>query len=459
MFTATIKHVRLHHRRYSPQVRYLTIVRVTHGSRGNRSKPKPLSITERSPSEFEPKSEAWYDHHFAIARTVRPDRRRKPTYPLAFLGPKFAEANVPPPLQQDPLDFALLDRADDASISNCLELYIARVNSQTRGLPKARAEYLKDRPGAKALLALSRLRPLGYTVPLDRMRALQSITHCLVAENDTESIWQWLGTDASSWPKPCTTDPGHPFMMNDRWKQQLFLHTIQAQIHWTSKSDFTADAMATVVDRSIVGDLGIKRLAMQWLCKVLQASSDVCTDVKLYDRFRQITHAFFHRSVMGQSITAAIDLVHPTHPTAARFLQLLRNHVASAERADYIEIFFDPKSFVEAKGTLARLYQTMRVCLLERKPEDAIWGLDFAFSRRPEYFGTATVMDRYMKRLGILHSDREIRPVKRPASALEVEEGVGTDEAGNVMLSQEMSNAIRSSRRLSARGYGLKRSI
>lgn len=142
MFTATFKQAWLHHRSYTPHVRFLTIIHYLTGGHRSPNRAAPVYRTRLSPSDFEPKSGAWYDHHFSIAKTVRPNRLIKPVSTFSRLVPRVVENNVAGPLRQNPLDFDRLERADDGAIGSCLELYIARVDEQTNDLSQARENYL-----------------------------------------------------------------------------------------------------------------------------------------------------------------------------------------------------------------------------------------------------------------------------------------------------------------------------
>jgi hypothetical protein len=97
---------------------------VRYGSR-KTFKPAAQRLTELLQCDFEPKTEPWYNHHFSVAKNFAPYRRIKPYNALSRLNSESLELQLPYRQRQDPLDFASLDRADDATLSSCLELYIA----------------------------------------------------------------------------------------------------------------------------------------------------------------------------------------------------------------------------------------------------------------------------------------------------------------------------------------------
>jgi hypothetical protein len=261
MFTATIKQVRLHHR----PCLYLSSLRnlVTAPTRkATITKRTVQRIAERSHCDFEPKSDAWYSHHFSVSTHYAPKKRRKPLYPLVRLRPDSVQGQIPQSLR-DPLEFASLERADDDIINDCLELYIAKVKSQTRDLDKARVMCLEDRPGAKALSALSRLGCSERTLSPNSTRLYRNIAHCLIAENNKEAIWQLARDDSPSGAHATSTFAA--FFKLELWKQILIRSTFDAQIHWTSSRDFTADALVMIVQRDDIFDLWDKRSALQRL--------------------------------------------------------------------------------------------------------------------------------------------------------------------------------------------------
>jgi hypothetical protein len=353
----------------------LTIVRVPvdsqqktkHGKHGS------MRVIASSQCDFKPKSEAWYNRHFHVAKDFAPQRRKKPSNALSQLKLETVEHQVPQQLRKNPLDFACLDRADDATLSSCLELYIARVNEQTHDRSEARARYLQDRPGTNTLSALSRLASSDRTMSLDRTRLFRSITHCLVAENEEKAVWQWAKDDSPSGPRAATqlfSDKN-----NYRWKSDLMGSLVEAQLHWAPNADFTAGALMTVVERDRRDEtfrLSDKKLAIIRLVGILVASSATCKDVHLFDRFRGAAHALFHVFDTKWFHVALLDLVHPKRPSADTYLQWLRNDMGAVERTVHIEHHFNKNSIRGLEGLLSELYQAIRVCLNTGRREDAI---------------------------------------------------------------------------------------
>jgi hypothetical protein len=401
--------------------------------------------SEEESSDFEPTSDAWYNHHFSVAMKFAPDIRTKPPNVLAQLAPQFVEELVPRQLRRDPLDFTLLDHADEGIINSCLQLYIARVNARWTnspfGLFEARGEFIKDTPGTKALSALSRFGCSEHTASPDRVRLYQSIAHCLVAENNEQALWQW-GRDASPSGAP-TTDPVWIKSKQRRWRQYLMRSMVDAQIHWTPNSDFTADALATMVARQRRCRLGDKRLAFQRLVQLLFVSSVTCKDVSLYEDFRFAVGAMFKEASPTRRYVVQLDLSHPTRPSADSYLQFLRNDAGTDEMAQYISKMFDPKSIKEATGLVAWLYQLIRVCLVTGKRDDAIWVLDFAYKHRPQLFGSAAHVESYTRALEKVHGNREIAFRRRKATEEEIRKGLAVDESGFLKLTPQMKEAIR----------------
>jgi hypothetical protein len=369
------------------------------------------------------------------------DCRTKPYNALSHLKQEFAEQQVPQRLRQDPLNFACLDRADDAILSNCLELYITRVNEQTHDFSEARARYLQDRPGTNALLALSRLGCSDLAVFLDRTRLFRSITHCLVAENEEEAVWQWATDKSRSGPHAAAQH----FLdtKEERWKVDLMRSLVDAQLHWAPNADFTSGALATVVKQGDTFRLSDKGSAIVRLVRILFGSIATCKDVRLFNRFRGAAQALFHVYDAKWLYVALLDLVHPELPSADKYLQWLRNNMGAVERTAQIEHHFTKTSLRGLEGLLSELYRAIRVCLNTGRREDAIWILDFAYIQKPQLFGTATSMERYLSGLERVHSNAEPLVTPRRASASEIEAGVVFDESGYLVHSTQMMENIR----------------
>jgi hypothetical protein len=431
----------------------LTIVRVPVDSqqKTKHSKHGSLRVIASSQCDFEPKSEAWYNHHFHVAKHISNDRRAKPYNALANLKPEFVEQQVPQRLRQDPLNFACLDRADDAILSSCLELYIARVKKQTHSFSEARSRYLQDRPGTNALLALSRLGGSDLVVFLDRTRLFRSITHCLVAENEEEAVWQWVADKSRSGPHAAAQH----FLdtKEERWKIDLMRPLVDVQLHWAPNADFTSGALATVLKQDDTFRLSDKGSAIVRLVRILFGSSATCKDVRLFNKFRAAARRLFHVYAPKGVYVALLDLVHPELPSADKYLQWLRNDMGAVERTAQIEHHFTKTSLRGLEGLLSELYRAILVCLNTGRREDAIWILDFAYIQRPQLFGTAASMKRYLSGLERVHSNAEPLVTPRRASASEIEAGVLVDESGYRVHSPQMMENIRLTKALR---YGAK---
>ena len=226
--------------------------------------------------------------------------------------------------------------------------------------------------------------------------------------------------------------------------------TVQAQIHWTSNPDFTADALATITQKHNTVTLWDKRSALLRLITVLLNRSGTCKDVDLFDRFRRAAYALFKELDFTRPNLAILDLVHPTRPSAEPYLHLLRTAAASDESANSIGLFFETKSLKAAEGLRAIIYQIIRVCLVEGKQKDATWFLDFAYDNKPELFETAAVLLNYLGGLEKVHSEREVVPRKRKPTTEEIQTGVPVDEFGHMVLSPQMMEKIRHIRRYTA---------
>lgn len=325
-------------------------------------------------------------------------------------------------------------------ISSCLELYIARVNAQTNSRYKARRKYLEDRPGTKALSALSRLGFSDRTMSLNRIRLFQDIVHCLVAENETRAIRQWVNDDSESGPGVVDSfSSEHP-----RWKQYLIRAMVESQVYWTPKPDFTADALTTVVNTITPAEA---RMATMRLINILFHSSNVCKDVGLYDRFVDTVRRFY-QSGNSQRFAATLQLVHPSNPTAALYLKFLRNDAANDDVASFVDVMFDTRSLKSTEALLTIVYQIARVSMLEGRREDAIWVLDFAYGHKPELFGTQATMDCYLGKIAEVHSERNLENVTRGATASEIKAGANVDKAGRLKLDPAKMESIRITQRL-----------
>ena len=261
-------------------------------------------------------------------------------------------------------------------MSNCLELYIARVNVETENLQEARAKYLQHQPGIKALSALSRLGGSGRVLSQDSVRLYQNITHCLVAEKRKEAIWQWAEGKSPPGAYAITPDVSSA-SQQARWKQGLIRSTVEAQIHWTPNSDFTADALKTMIEKDETFSLKSKRLAFKRLISILTHSSATCQNVHLFEQFRSIARALFSAAEASQEYAAKLDLCHPTQPSADSFLEFLRNDCPDFEVHN--KGFFGPKSLKAVEGVHTLVYRIVRVCLRESKRQNATWMLDFAY--------------------------------------------------------------------------------
>jgi hypothetical protein len=216
---------------------------------------------------------------------------------------------------------------------------------------------------------------------------------------------------------------------------------IEAQIHRTPDSDFTADALRTILYSDRKADLYDKRAASQRLVQILLSSSTTCKDVRLFEKFRQLVWVMFHRANPSQRYAALLDLAHPTRPSAGSYLRFLRND--SFEIAEYINEAFDPTSLREAEGLAALVYQVARVCLVEGRREDATWMLSFAHSKRPQFFETTAIIESYLRELEAVHANRKIPYPKRHPTASEIEAGVDIDEDGRTVLSSKLNEALR----------------
>jgi len=233
-----------------------------------------------------------------------------------------------------------------------------------------------------------------------------------------------------------------------RSKQILMRVTVEAQVHWTPKSDFTADALATLLEMDRTYDLVAMRTAMQRLVHILFASSTTCEDMRLLNRFRGLVYVACKHVGTTRRHSAFLDLVHPTHPDATPYMEFLRNDGADHEVDLYVKNMFDPTSWKAAEGLLNHIYKMMRACLINSNPEHAVGVLDSAYSRRPELFRTKADMDRYLRSLASVHSERKVVKWKRRPRASEIEAGVKLDDAGYVKSDSEYLETFRFTERL-----------
>lgn len=273
---------------------------------------------------------------------------------------------------------------------------------------------------------------------LDRYRLFRSVTHCLVAENEEKAVWQWAKDDSRSGPH--ATSWHSLDLKNHKWKIDLMRCLVEAQLHWTPDADFTASALVTLITQDDVFRLSEKRSAMIRLVEVLFASSATCQNVHLFNKFRSITRALFHVSDTKWLYVALLDLAHPKRPSADKYLQWLQKDNGSDRRTAEIERHFDPNSRRAVEGLLTELYRAIRVCLITGRREDAVWILDFAYSQKPQLFGTAITMQRLLSDLERVHSNANLSITPRRATASEIEAGAAVDELGYLVYSPEMIN-------------------
>lgn len=174
-------------------------------------------ITSTREEAPKPKTEAWYRQF--LDRTERP-QSRKPHYPLPSHRIKSG----------DLLQLFRYRQEDNNLVKFlCLKNYITHVHGQASNLSQARQHFLTDRPGAWALSSVLESDACHDLDHHQSSRFLQCLAHCFVAENDIDSLWQWMRVSESA----RFAQTSNIFICGYRWRTDLLLSIVRAQIFWS----------------------------------------------------------------------------------------------------------------------------------------------------------------------------------------------------------------------------------
>lgn len=323
-------------------------------------------ITSTREEAPKPKPEAWYRQF--LDGTERP-QSRKPHYHLASHG-----------INPGDLLQVFRNRQEYKSLvkSLCLENYITYVHGQASNLPQARQHFLTDRPGACALSSFLQTDACHDLDHNQICRFLQCLAHCFVAENDTESLWQWVRVTES--PGFAQTSSIHA--SGYRCRSDLLMRIVKAQVFWSDSPYYASDAVSAVLN-GVPPDLKMSKTpAISHICINAPGMAASFKDVELYERLLSLARRLFDGR---DRRLACLDLTHPTRPSADRFLDSLSNMQTAVSGEGYQQLLV-PTNPAQMERLSTSIMEAVRVSVVQSKESEARWILDVAYDHVPSLF-------------------------------------------------------------------------
>lgn len=375
-----------------------------------------------------PKTDAWYDFFLTQVRLKQRDRIRKPSY--AYGSPKLRvrQPKLHGALQHSPL--AIFDKehssqADARSVCQCLQLYISQIleNEGASNIAKVRACYIRDTPGAKALLWSTHLSETDRHRLWDDISFMSQVVHCLIAEENSDALWHWLRLDEELGPRNSS-----PLEATSAWKRRLLQNMVQSQVYWSDSPDYVADAIVIVVR---AWDMHIPiRAALQFVMSIMKKTPT--RDARLYERVMTMVQKTHHREDQTEWRLALLHLRHPTRPDTSGLMRILRSDQLHVQR------WFRPESYVAGLEVLFTMCELAQACAADGRKSDAKWVLDLGYDRAPYLFSGAAALKSFKaKTEGVTPSPVSWKPSKK-----EVGDGKQIDKDGNLLMVDEFGEAL-----------------
>ena len=304
---------------------------------------------------------------------------------------------------------------------NFLDVYIAR-HKLTPGetLAQTREHYVRDKPGSRALAWSCSLSDAQRKALWGDVSFTGPITHCLVAEGATMSLWDWLQLGRSIGPK-------HPFGEGaSRWKQQVMRAIVEAQVSWSESTDYWGDAIKSLLESNRMR-LSIARPAVLFLFRMIMATPKSAVDPGLYNQLASLLDGVYPKN--KEYHRARFDLRHPVRPSTASFMELLKSGVNSNQD---VKRWMNPKTPSAGAMLFFTLINLAQSCLAEGNRANAEWVLDLGYDRVPQLFSGKAQYLMFMSEV----EDTIVPPsAPRKATKFEIAAGKEVDADGNLITS------------------------
>lgn len=253
------------------------------------------------------------------------------------------------------------------------------------------------------------------------------VVHCLVAEENPDSLWHWIDLHEELGPKNLdrSTSPA--------WKQGTLRYMVEAQVYWSDSRDYIADAIA-IVDKAWNMTTPTTRIptraALKFVCNVTKKHPT--QNAELHDRLVDMMQKKFSREDENNWIMASLCLFHPTRPDTSRFMQILESDGA------HLRSWFRPTNHNGGLDVLFTMCALAQRCLAEGRKSDATWELDYAYDRVPQLFSGGAALKSFRAKT----SAAAPTAVTWPPSKAELEKGIQLDKEGNIIFSEKARKAL-----------------
>lgn len=373
----------------------------------------------------------FYRHHLSLKpRSEKPT----PNKGLVSLSPEACREALPSKYQQDPLSAVDQFSSSVDLVRAALEAHISHTHGGFSPEHKQdiRAAFAEAKAGLRTLRWIVNS---GFLDTFDlalSSRLLQDMTHCLVAEQAEQVVWDLVLVRYRPKFADNITDAGRP----TNWKGAAVRALLEAQCFWTDKKDTFRDALDSYFfcikeckNRALPFPL---RVPGTWLNKQLVRCSTAAIDDGRYEHFISSLRIWHHDHVELAFMQASLHLAHPTRPSAQGMVIFLEQYAGSQRGSQkgshFAQDLFESKESSVAYMFFWKIIQTARLLEKEGDKAKARWVLDIGKQRRPDLFSSD-----WKRHRGALTDGVTLR--RRKPTDQEIARGVPLDSEGFVIRS------------------------